>query len=117
MNNFTLSILLVELAGFFQGTFGLGMKKFTPVWESYWVIFSIFGLIVIPFVWARILIPDIFGAISVLSTGTILYSILFGALWGISAMLFSLAINYVGVSLSFGLCMSTGASLGALLPR
>jgi L-rhamnose-H+ transport protein len=116
MNNFTLSILLVVLAGFFQGTFGLGMKKFTPVWESYWFIFSIFGLIVIPFIWARILVPDVFGAISVLSTGTILYSILFGAMWGIGAILFGLAINYIGVSLSFGLCMSTGASVGSLFP-
>jgi L-rhamnose-H+ transport protein len=116
MTNFTLSILLIVLAGFFQGTFGLGMKKFTPVWESYWIIFSISGLILIPFIWARILVPDVFGAISVLSTGTILYSVLFGAMWGISAILFGLAINYVGVSLSFGICMSTGASLGSLLP-
>ncbi len=116
MNNFVLSIILILLAGFFQGTFGLGMKKFTPVWESYWLIFSISGLILIPFIWARIFIPDVFAAIGVLSVGTILYSILFGALWGISAILFGLAINYVGVSLSFGLCMSTGASLGSLLP-
>jgi L-rhamnose-H+ transport protein len=116
MSNFTLSIILIVLAGFFQGTFGLGMKKFTPVWESYWFIFSIFGLIIIPFIWAKILIPNVFGAISVLSTGTILYSILFGAMWGISAILFGKAINYVGVSLSFGLCMSTGASVGSLLP-
>ena len=116
MSNFTLSILLVLLAGFFQGTFGLGMKKFSPVWESYWFIFSITGLILIPFIWARIFIPDVFGAISVLPAGTILYSILFGAMWGISAILFGLAINYVGVSLSFGICMSTGASLGSLLP-
>jgi len=116
MDNFTLSILLIVLAGFFQGTFGLGMKKFTPVWESYWVVFSVSGLILIPFIWARIFVPDVFGAISVLSTGTILYSILFGALWGVSAILFGLAINYVGVSLSFGLCMSTGACLGSLLP-
>ena len=116
MNNFTLSIILIVVAGFFQGTFGLGMKKFTPVWESYWLIFSISGLIFIPYIWARILIPDVFGAINVLSTGTILYSILFGAMWGISAILFGLAINYVGVSLSFGLCMSTGALLGSLLP-
>ncbi len=116
MNNFTLSVILIILAGFFQGTFGLGMKKFTPVWESYWIIFSISGLILIPFIWARILIPDVFGAISVLPTGTILYSVLFGAMWGISAILFGLAINYVGVSLSFGLCMSTGATLGSLLP-
>lgn len=116
MNNFTLSILLIILAGFFQGTFGLGMKKFTPVWESYWFIFSIFGLLVIPFVWARIFVPDVFGAISVLPTGTIMFSILFGALWGISAILFGLAINYIGVALSFGLCMSTGALAGSLLP-
>lgn len=116
MSNFTLSILLVLLAGFFQGTFGLGMKKFFPVWESYWFIFSITGLILIPFIWARIFIPDVFGAIGVLPVGTILYSILFGAMWGMSAILFGLAINYVGVSLSFGICMSTGASLGSLLP-
>jgi L-rhamnose-H+ transport protein len=116
MSNFTLSILLVLLAGFFQGTFGLGMKKFTPVWESYWFVFSISGLIVIPFIWAKILIPDVFGAISVLSIGTILYSILFGAMWGVSAILFGKAVNYVGVSLSFGLCMSTGATVGSLLP-
>ena len=116
MNNFILSILLIILAGFFQGTFGLGMKKFTPAWESYWLIFSIFGLTVIPFVWAKILVPDVFGAISVLSAGTIFYSILFGAMWGISAILFGLAINYIGVSLSFGICMSTGALVGSLLP-
>ncbi len=47
-----LGLVLLLLAGFAQGSFGLGMKKQSPLsWESFWLIYSLFAMLVVPFVW------------------------------------------------------------------
>ena len=47
-----LGLVLLLLAGFAQGSFGLGMKKQSPLsWESFWLIYSLFAMLVVTFVW------------------------------------------------------------------
>lgn len=117
MNEFSLSIVLIILASLFQGTFGLGMKKFAPLaWEAFWAVFSVVGMIIIPFIWASIVVPDIWGAISVVPFGTVLQVMFFGACWGIGAMMFGVAINYLGMSLCYGITIGLGAAMGSLVP-
>ena len=43
-----LGLVLLLLAGFAQGSFGLGMKKQSPLsWESFWLIYSLFAMLVV----------------------------------------------------------------------
>lgn len=111
-----LALLLIFAAGIFQGTFGLGMKRFTPVWEAYWILFSVIGMIIIPILWGSIVIPDIWSAIFEVSLKKILLAITLGLFWGITALMFGLSIKYLGVSLSFGIAMGISAAFGSLVP-
>jgi L-rhamnose-H+ transport protein len=41
--------LIVLMASFFLGTFGLGMKYIKPLaWEAFWGIHAITGMLIIP---------------------------------------------------------------------
>jgi len=117
MNAIILSLLLIFLAGFFQGTFGLGMKKYAPLsWEAFWLIYVVLGMIIVPFIWVSIVIPDVFEAVFSLESGNMMQALVFGGLWGLGAIMFGLAINYIGVALVYGITMGLAAALGSLLP-
>ncbi len=117
MNNFFLSLILIFIAGIFQGTYGLGMKKFSPFsWEAFWVLFSVTGMLIIPLLWSSIAVTGTMKAIGGTGTNIIAGSMLFGALWGIGSILFGLAITYIGISLTYGITMGLAAIMGAVVP-
>lgn len=109
---------LLLLAGcFFQGSFGLGMKKYQPYsWEAFWTVFSIIGILVIPVVWTWIEVPDFMSYIRELPNDVLITVPVCGLIWGISSVLFGKAVDTVGVSLTYGLNMGISASLGSLIP-
>jgi L-rhamnose-H+ transport protein len=113
----TVSILVLVLAGFLQGTFGLGMKKFAPLaWEAYWLVFSIAGMIVIPALWATATVAHPWGAIGAVEPSLVLKVMLYGACWGVGAIMFGMGVNYVGMTLTNGIAMGLAAALGSLVP-
>ncbi|MDH7598905.1 MAG: L-rhamnose/proton symporter RhaT [Sedimentisphaerales bacterium] len=117
MNTFQLSIALIILAGLFQGTFGLGMKRFRPLaWEAFWVLFTVIGMVAIPVVWSNLVIPDVSEAISATPGRDLAISVILGGVWGIGALMFGLAINYIGLALAYGITMSLAAAVGSLIP-
>ncbi|UQZ36010.1 rhamnose/proton symporter RhaT [Paenibacillus sp. PK3_47] len=109
--------LLLLLGCFFQGSFGLGMKKYQPFsWEAFWVIFSVVGILIIPAAWTWIEVPNFFSYIRQTS-GDVLWTAAFcGFLWGISSIMFGKAIDSIGVSLTYGVNMGISASFGSLIP-
>jgi L-rhamnose-H+ transport protein len=117
MTTLFLPVALIVLAGFFQGTFGLGMKYTRPLaWEAWWTIYSLISMILFPVIWAVIVIPDLFGAISNAPSNAIWSGMLFGFLWGIGGILFGVSVNYVGVSITYGIVMGLAASVGSVVP-
>ncbi len=117
MSDFTFSILLILLAGFFQGTFGLGMKKYSPLsYEAFWLLFAVVGMILVPYLWASAVVPDVMAAISSTPTRSILLALGFSACWGLGALMFGMAINYVGLSIAYGISMGLAAAMGSLVP-
>jgi L-rhamnose-H+ transport protein len=114
---FVFSVVLIILAGFFQGTFGLGMKKFAPLaWEAFWLLFCIIGMVIIPFMWSNWVTPDVIGAIKSVELNTVLWSMFYGGCWGIGSIMFGLGIRYVGLSLCYGITMGLAAIVGSLMP-
>lgn len=117
MNNLIAGVLLVLVAGIFQGTWALGVKRSEPLsWEAFWAPFSFIGMIIIPFVWVSIVIPDLRGILNETPSRVIWLPFVYGALWGIGAVTFGLAIKYIGMSLSYGVNMGIASSVGALIP-
>ena len=117
MSALQFSLLLILLAGLFQGTFGLGMKKFAPLsWEAFWLIFAVVGMAVLPYVAASVVVSDVWGAIKAMPSGNLWLSLIYGGCWGVGALMFGLAINYIGMSLAYGITMSLAAAMGSLIP-
>lgn len=101
----------------FQGSFGLGMKKYQPFsWEAFWTIFSVVGILFIPVVWTWIEVPSFISYIRETPGNVLGMASLCGFLWGVSSIFFGKAIDSVGVSLTYGVNMGISASLGSLIP-
>jgi len=112
-----LAFSLVLIAGIFQGTFVLPMtltKKWE--WEHTWATFSLLGMLVFNWILTLIFIPDIFSIYASIPSSDILILILFGAGWGIGAILFGLGMDKLGLALGYPIIMGLIASLGALIP-
>ena len=108
---------LVLIAGFFQGSFILPMtltKKWQ--WEHTWATFSLLGMIVFNWVLAFILIPDIMSIFNSMPANDLITLALFGAGWGIGAVLFGLGMDKLGMALGYPIIMGLIAGLGALIP-
>lgn len=110
-------LLLLLLACLFQGSFGLGMKKYQPFsWETFWIIFSVCGIVLIPIGWTWLEVPDFMTYVRETPVQVLGLASFCGLIWGISAILFGQAVDSVGVSLTYGINMGISASLGALIP-
>jgi L-rhamnose-H+ transport protein len=107
---------LVLLAGLFQGTFVLPMmlvRKWR--WEQTWMTFSLLGMLVFNWTLGFLTVPEI-GALAVVPARDIGLLVLFGAGWGVGAVLFGLGMERLGMSLGYPVIMGLIACLGTLIP-
>ncbi|MEM6766955.1 MAG: L-rhamnose/proton symporter RhaT [Bacteroidota bacterium] len=112
-----LPFLLVIIASFFQGSFGVGMKYMAPLkWESWWLVHVTIAMIIFPIGWAIMVVPDLFSVIGSAPGEAIRVAMLFGFLWGIGGILFGVSVPYIGLSLTYGIVMGLAASVGSLIP-
>jgi L-rhamnose-H+ transport protein len=112
-----ISFAIVLLASFFLGTFGLGMKYNKPLaWEAFWFVHAITGMLIVPTVWALLVVPDLFQSIATAESDAIFRGALYGFIWGMGGVTFGISVQYVGVSLTYGVVMGTTGAIGALVP-
>ncbi|MFC1614564.1 L-rhamnose/proton symporter RhaT [Gemmatimonadota bacterium] len=112
-----LGFSFVLVAGVFQGSFVLPMtmtKRWE--WEHTWATFSLLGMLVFNWAFTFLFIPEIFSIYSSVSVKDIAILILFGAGWGVGAVLFGLAMDKLGMALGYPIIMGLIASLGTLIP-
>ncbi|WP_334073226.1 MULTISPECIES: L-rhamnose/proton symporter RhaT [Paenibacillus] len=109
--------LLLLAASLFQGSFGLGMKKYQPFsWEAFWVLFSVIGILLIPIGWTWLEVPSFMDYVRQTPVQVLVLASFCGLLWGVSSILFGKAVDTIGVSLTYGVNMGISASLGSLIP-
>ena len=122
MESMLFPFLLIIFASVFQGSFGLGMKYMAPLkWESWWLVHATIAMVILPFLWAYIAVPDLFGVLNIAFTdasmqNVVFMAMLFGFLWGIGGILFGVSVPYIGLSLTMGIVMGLAGSFGALIP-
>ncbi|MBN8729819.1 MAG: rhamnose/proton symporter RhaT [Acidobacteria bacterium] len=117
MNDSYLPFVLVLMASFFQGTFGLGMKKTSPLaWEVWWFLYAAVGMVAVPCIWASLVVPSLGTAITTAGATPVALAAFFGFLWGVGGILFGLSVSYVGISLTYGIVMGLAGSVGSLVP-
>lgn len=112
-----LPLSIILFASFFQGTFGLGMKYIKPLaWEAWWLVYALVAMIILPWLWASLAVPDLIESIMVAPSNAIWMAALFGFLWGIGGIMFGVSVNYVGISITYGIVMGLAASMGSIIP-
>ena len=112
-----LPFLLVIIASFFQGSFGLGMKYMEPLkWEAWWIIHVTIAMIILPIAWAIMVVPNLFEVIGNAPNDAVFFGIFFGFLWGVGGILFGKSVPYIGLSLTYGIVMGLAASVGSIIP-
>jgi L-rhamnose-H+ transport protein len=116
MSNITGLVLLV-LAGIMNATFSLPMK-FTKrwAWENTWLVWSLFALVMLPPLIAYATVPDMGTVYRQAGTGIVLAVALFGAGWGVAQVLFGLALEIIGIALTFSIVLGLSAAMGSLIP-
>ncbi|MFQ7236216.1 MAG: L-rhamnose/proton symporter RhaT [Enterococcus hulanensis] len=110
-------LLVLLLAGVFQGSFGIGMKKYKPFsWEAFWALFSIVSMILTPIIWTAIEIPNFWSYLSATPSSIFIPAAICGFFWGVTAIGFGKAIDMIGMSLTYGIAMGISAAVGSLFP-
>jgi L-rhamnose-H+ transport protein len=115
--NAPLGIIIFMLGGLAGAIFYLPFKKVKGwAWESYWLIYAVFGLVLVPWVLTWITSPNVLSVLRAAPRNEIVYCFLCGAAWGFGGLTWGLMIRYLG----FGLGLAMGAGLtsaaGTLIP-
>ncbi len=112
-----LGLLLVFAGGMINGSFAAPMKKLPAWrWENSWLIYSLAGLFILPWVVAFATVPSLPGVFQQSSADVMVKVALFGFAWGIGGLLFGMGMERVGLALGFALILGITSSFGALIP-
>jgi L-rhamnose-H+ transport protein len=116
MHNIVGSMCLLILAGIMNASFSLPMKFVRAwAWENTWLAWSAFALLLLPGALALATIPA-FGGILAGAGGVVLAVAVCGAAWGVAQVLFGLALEKIGIALTFSIVLGLSAAMGGLIP-
>jgi L-rhamnose-H+ transport protein len=117
MNQSTIGLSILIVAGLMNASFTLPMK-FTRrwAWENTWLLWTIFALLLLPPAVAILTVPQLGNVYCSVEISTILSVAGFGFGWGIAQIFFGLAVESIGIALTFSLVLGTSAAVGTLLP-
>ena len=110
-------LTLVFAGGLLNGSFAAPMKRLSVWrWENIWLVYSIVGLLILPWAIAQTTVPHL-GDVFQQASGAVLVKIaLFGFAWGIGSVLFGQGIARVGLAMGFAVILGITSSFGSLLP-
>ena len=112
-----LGVLLHALGGFAAGSFYIPYKNVRGwAWETYWLVGGFFSWIIVPWIVGLLTCPDLVGVLRSASSKTLLWTYLFGVMWGIGGLTFGLSMRYLGLSLGMALSLGFCAVFGTLVP-
>jgi len=112
-----MGIVIFMLGGLAGAIFYLPFKKVKGwAWESYWLVYAVFGLVLVPWFLALTTSPNVLSVLKAAPTSELIYCFLCGAAWGFGGLTWGLMIRYLGIGL--GLAMGAGltSAAGTLIP-
>lgn len=117
MADVTNGLVLLFAAGLMNASFALPMKYTRRwAWENTWLVWTVFALLVLPLLitWATVpRLPEVYESAA---AEIVLEVIAFGAGWGVAQVFFGLAVDAIGIALTFSLVLGTAAAVGTLIP-
>jgi len=107
----------VLAGGLLNGSFVAPMKWMSKWrWENSWLVYSVAGLLVIPWLTAFATVPHLLSIFLQSSTSVLVKVLLFGLGWGIGSVLFGLGVNRLGLAVGYGIILGLIAPIGTFLP-
>jgi len=115
--NPALGIVIFALGGLAGAVFYLPFKKVKNwAWESYWLIYAVFGLVLVPWLLTLVTSPNVFAVLGKAPGKQLLYCFCCGAAWGIGGLTWGLMIRYLGVGLGLAIGCGLCSAAGTLIP-
>jgi L-rhamnose-H+ transport protein len=115
--NPALGIFIFVLGGLAGAVFYLPLKKVKSwAWESYWLFWALFALLIVPIALALITSPNTFNVLKAAPGKEVLYCYLCGAAWGFGGLTWGLMIRYLGVGLGLALGCGLCSAAGTIVP-
>jgi L-rhamnose-H+ transport protein len=112
-----LGVLIFTLGGLAGALFYLPLKKVRNwAWESYWMVYAISGLVVVPWLLAFVTSPNVLTVLRSAPPKEIAYCVLCGVIWGFGGLTFGLMIRYLGVGLGLAFGLGLTSATGTLIP-
>jgi len=112
-----LGVILHMIGGFASGSFYIPYRKVRNwAWESYWLAGGFFSWIIVPWVLALMVSPELLTVLRSAPPDSLLWSYLFGAMWGVGGLTFGLTMRYLGMSLGMAIALGYCAAFGTLMP-
>lgn len=112
-----LGISTVLLGGVLNGSFVAPLKKLPRwAWENSWLVYSVVGLLVIPWAVAWLTVPRLGEVLTGASPEVVQRVLGFGFGWGIGSVLFGLGIDRLGLAIGYGLILGLIAPIGTFYP-
>lgn len=113
----TVGLILLLIAGTANGSFTLPMK-FTKkwAWENTWLIWSIFALLLLPPAVTFYTVPRVMDCFRDAGSVIVLLVAACGAAWGVAQVFFGLAVDTMGIALTFSIVLGISAAVGSIIP-
>ncbi|MEN6451910.1 MAG: L-rhamnose/proton symporter RhaT [Thermoguttaceae bacterium] len=112
-----LGVLIFMLGGLAGAIFYLPFKQVKNwAWESYWLVYAVFGLIVVPWALAFAMSPNVLSVLKAATHKELGYCFLCGMMWGVGGLTWGLMIRYLGVGLGLALGCGICSATGTLIP-
>ena len=117
VGNPLLGVLIFMLGGLAGAVFYLPFKKVKNwAWESYWMVYAVFALVLVPWALAFSTSPNVLGVLKAAPHKELTYCFLCGAMWGFGGMTWGLMIRYLGVGLGLAIGCGLCSASGTLVP-
>jgi L-rhamnose-H+ transport protein len=110
-------VLFHWLGGLASASFYLpyrGVRKWS--WETYWLVGGFFSWIIAPFALASLLVPNLMEVLAAAPAKNLLWSYVFGAMWGLGGLTFGLTMRYLGIGMGMAVALGYCAAFGTLIP-
>jgi L-rhamnose-H+ transport protein len=115
--NPAMGIVIFMLGGLAGAIFYLPFKKVKNwAWESYWLVYAVFGLVVVPWVLAFAMSPNVLSVLKAAPSNELAKCFLCGAAWGLGGLTWGLMIRYLGFGLGLALGCGICSAAGTLIP-